>query len=121
MGTTLEFLVFVFPIELGREVAKGSHRTLRRIFSEESIASKVRSAIFLMLNFMLQFAVFTWAIAFSGVGNSFFELLDTSRPYNSAEFAMLLVVVYFVSWLANFAILLVHALIGKSADRYMDK
>lgn len=119
MGTILELLVFVFPIELGREVAKGSHRKLRRISSEKSITSKIRLAVFLMLNFILQLAVFTWAIAFSGVGNSFFELLNTSRPYNSAEFSMLLVVVYFASWLTNFAILLVCTMIRRSVNRRM--
>ena len=97
MNTALEFLVFLLPFDLGIRAAKASHQRFMNLVSEKSIAAKIRAAVFMVLGFGIQLAIFIWATIFSGLSESFFELLNSSRPISSAEFAMLLVVVYFVS------------------------
>ena len=105
MNTALEFLVFLLSSDLGIRAAKASHQRLMNLVSEKSIAAKIRAAVFMVLGFGIQLAIFIWATIFSGLSESFLELFNNSRPISSAELAMLLVVVYFVSWITNFVIL----------------
>lgn len=105
MNTALEFLVFLLPFDLGIRAAKASHQRFMNLVSEKSIAAKIRAAVFMVLGFGIQLAIFIWATIFSGLSESFLELFNNSRPISSAELAMLLVVVYFVSWITNFVIL----------------
>lgn len=117
MNTALEFLVFLLPFDLGIRAAKASHQRFMNLVSEKSIAAKIRAAVFMVLGFGIQLAIFIWATIFSGLSESFFELLNSSRPISSAEFAMLLVVVYFVSWVMNFVILLLFRLLSNWRHR----
>lgn len=108
MNTALELLVFLLPFDLGIRAAKASHWKFMKFASEKNIAAKIRTAIFMVLEFVIQLAIFIWATIFSGLSESFLELFNNSRPISSAELAMLLFVVYFVSWITNFMILFLY-------------